>query len=99
MRDDEPGTLSDVRDTVGGDSTLPQIHSVRPVETALPQIDGMYSFDEIPTTEYLVRASAAGKMSPELDVAVSYATARVENLDTDRSDVPRQDRMSQDNLG
>ena len=38
MRDDEPGTLSDVRDTVGVDSTLPQIHSVRPVETALPHM-------------------------------------------------------------
>jgi len=43
--------------------------------------NGMYSFDDLPTGEYLVRASVAGKTSPELDVAVSYTTPRVENLD------------------
>ena len=43
--------------------------------------NGMYSFDDLPTGEYLIRASAAGKTSPEVDVAVSYTTPRVEDLD------------------
>src|SRR5450432_257263 len=41
MRDDEPGTLSDARDkgSAGIDSTLPQSHPVRSIESTLPQID------------------------------------------------------------